>query len=547
MDFHQRKLEEVNQLYKEHELTIEKLHAAVRREIPLLVQEYQLDLPHIKALEDFVNDKLTLFRYLRKNNYSLPVALSLLLDTIRWRLEEQVDKLTIYHVQELLSMPLCFFHHQDRWGRPVLVIQLSHFPRFKDNTDLLASVVPLVIFLLEIGRKRLLDLTRQRKEQNIPNPVIADLIVLVDFKDANSLPKDFTLVQTFIKLLKRYPGTAGMVCLLNFGWMYQGMWQMIKVILSQEAKNRVAFPKLKELKSLIDEDHLITALGGKDEFEWNLEQDTLLIQYQNKYNLDEKEEIPISMQSSRRNSSSSLYFDSMDIFSTTTTGLSTPTSSRRYHHHSLAPLTKLHHESNLRPIYSRRTSTNSSYSLYATPTGTLTPIPTNTISASASLISNSQQQQQQQYSDISKKSGFVKSGINKLFGQYHQQGGISSWALSQRLMTLQQQQQQQEQQEDRQTEISIGKGQQRKSWLRTLLNWILSLENKMAFSLLDHRYWIYGLVLLWFLRKLFVTRFLSHHRPLYSSTFKSLMLPKQQHPVIKLLLAPFLMNDRDSH
>jgi hypothetical protein len=60
---------------------------------------------------------------------------------------------------------------------------------------------------------------------------------------------------------------AGMVCLLNFGWMYQGMWQMIKMILSQEAKNRVAFPKLKELKSIIDETDLLSGKLYKSTFQ----------------------------------------------------------------------------------------------------------------------------------------------------------------------------------------------------------------------------------------------------------------------------------------
>jgi hypothetical protein len=60
---------------------------------------------------------------------------------------------------------------------------------------------------------------------------------------------------------------AGMVCLLNFGWMYQGMWQMIKMILSQEAKNRVAFPKLKELKTIIDETHLLSGKLHKSTFQ----------------------------------------------------------------------------------------------------------------------------------------------------------------------------------------------------------------------------------------------------------------------------------------
>jgi hypothetical protein len=57
MDFHHRKLKEVNELYSRHEKTIKKLQAAVRREIPLLAQELQLNLSQVKALEAFACDE----------------------------------------------------------------------------------------------------------------------------------------------------------------------------------------------------------------------------------------------------------------------------------------------------------------------------------------------------------------------------------------------------------------------------------------------------------------------------------------------------------
>ncbi|KAI8071560.1 CRAL-TRIO domain-containing protein [Gongronella butleri] len=262
MDFHQKKVQETNELYEEHADTVEKLHAALRREIPLLTQEFQLSFAQVKVLELFMADKLTLFRYLRRNQFSLPVALSLLLDTIRWRITERIDELSITHVQDLLQKPLCFFNGFDRVGRPILIIQLRYFSAYENTDDLLAAVLPLIIYLLETARKLTADLTKQRQKQNIPKPIISDLLLLVDFKDASHLPKDFSLVQTFIKVFKRYPGTAGMVNLLNFGWMYQGMWQMIKMILSQEAKSRVAFPKYKDLREMIDGSQLLAGKTG---------------------------------------------------------------------------------------------------------------------------------------------------------------------------------------------------------------------------------------------------------------------------------------------
>lgn len=53
---------------------------------------------------------------------------------------------------------------------------------------------------------------------------------------------------------------TGTVNLINFGWMYQGLWQMCKLVLSEEAKSRVNFPKVKNLKTFIDEDNLLIGM-----------------------------------------------------------------------------------------------------------------------------------------------------------------------------------------------------------------------------------------------------------------------------------------------
>jgi hypothetical protein len=44
--------------------------------------------------------------------------------------------------------------------------------------------------------------------------------------------------------------------------MYQGLWQMCKLVLSDEAKAKVNFPKVQDLKILIEEEDLVA--GKKD-------------------------------------------------------------------------------------------------------------------------------------------------------------------------------------------------------------------------------------------------------------------------------------------
>lgn len=55
----------------------------------------------------------------------------------------------------------------------------------------------------------------------------------------------------------RFPGFFGSIYMMNFGWMYQGIWQMVKIMLSEKAKSKVNFPSLQEVKQYISEDRLL--------------------------------------------------------------------------------------------------------------------------------------------------------------------------------------------------------------------------------------------------------------------------------------------------
>lgn len=56
---------------------------------------------------------------------------------------------------------------------------------------------------------------------------------------------------------KRFPGMIGSIYVMNFGWMYQGLWQMIKYVLSDEARSRISFPSSKEVLEVVPEENLL--------------------------------------------------------------------------------------------------------------------------------------------------------------------------------------------------------------------------------------------------------------------------------------------------
>ncbi|KAI8981057.1 CRAL-TRIO domain-containing protein [Pilobolus umbonatus] len=336
MSVYKKKHIENNQLFMQYQSMIDHIQMTIRREIHQLVDEYNLSTEEITSLNEYVDDKATLFRYLRKNKYSLPTTLSLLLDTLRWRINESIDDIRISAVSEFLAKPLVYFHKYDKTHRPLLIIQLEYLPMAPDGYDVAEYLSPLITFVLETARQLTWDMTQQRMNQNIENPLILDTNVLINFKNASSLPTDISLFKSFIILLRRYPGLSGTINLINFGWMYQGIWQMCKLILSNDAKSRINFPSAKDLLYMIDEDDLMIALGGTDSIQWTIEEDRIYNQYRrNKQTIN-----------NRRESCASLYYDTNDN--------TIPTS------------------------YVTLSRSASSFSLYATPLASLTPVTSHT-------------------------------------------------------------------------------------------------------------------------------------------------------------------------
>jgi len=59
-----------------------------------------------------------------------------------------------------------------------------------------------------------------------------------------------------------FPDMLGAVFILNYGWMYAGMWQVVKRILSQSTLDRIIFPSQAELVQFFDRSNLLQEHGG---------------------------------------------------------------------------------------------------------------------------------------------------------------------------------------------------------------------------------------------------------------------------------------------
>lgn len=55
----------------------------------------------------------------------------------------------------------------------------------------------------------------------------------------------------------KFPGIVGTVNVLNFGWVYQGIWSVVKYLLSEEAKQSLKFTTVNELRPAINPDSIL--------------------------------------------------------------------------------------------------------------------------------------------------------------------------------------------------------------------------------------------------------------------------------------------------
>ncbi|KAI8389460.1 CRAL-TRIO domain-containing protein [Blakeslea trispora] len=333
-------------IFNDEYIKYQPLIDTVQRRLENDIDLFGYDLADRQDALEYAHDRVSLFRMLKDTEFSEDETVRRLLDTIEWRKEQKVARMTYESVTpEFFGHGFAFFHKQDRLGRPIAVIQMRHFPTFLDKTKSLSDfMVPFAMLVLEIARQITRDKTRENEAQGHSPVLVSQIAIVLDIAKAPFVPVDSSLMYSLKDIVNsRFPGFVGSVYIMNFGWMYQGIWQVAKLVLSEQAKARVSFTTAKEMTQVIEPEHLLKVLGGLDEYEWSFESDTIL----NQYATDKRFEVIQTRpsRSSSVSSFSSVFYDAPDFISSPSTPY---------------------------PIL-QSTLTSTSPSLYGTP-GTLTPI-----------------------------------------------------------------------------------------------------------------------------------------------------------------------------
>lgn len=203
------------QSLKEHFPSVIKLHhRALNELIPSLASSTHSTPHSIQLATRFLDDKLNLFRFLKRAKFNLDDTLLTLSLCLQWRLNTHIDLLSPSAISPLyLEEPLFFFHPQltDKWSRPCGVLNLKHVCRTDDGS--LEDLKEYIAWSWELGRRFLQDSNAEIVDGMLSQcanpsfaplpetvPVRLQMVVIVDLKDASLS----NLVQLSLPFLNLY-------------------------------------------------------------------------------------------------------------------------------------------------------------------------------------------------------------------------------------------------------------------------------------------------------------------------------------------------------
>ncbi|CAO3630084.1 unnamed protein product [Cunninghamella blakesleeana] len=139
--------------------------------------------------------------------------------------------------------------------------------------------------MMEIARKWTLNETLKKENERMNNDEFYSFLtlrlnVIVDMKATLFLPMDKSTLESLSHTMEfRYPHFVGKIHILNFGWIHNALWHIVKFILSDETKNKINFTNHQHLLQIITKENLLKEFGGSNDYEWVMETNEIIQKY----------------------------------------------------------------------------------------------------------------------------------------------------------------------------------------------------------------------------------------------------------------------------
>lgn len=195
-------------------------------------------------------------KFLRARKWNVTNGLKMLLNTLKWRIERNVDQITENEeIVKQLKTGKAFIHGVDKEGAPVVRITAAkHSP----SAQSAKALEEFVIYSIESVRLFMCP----------PVEIASFLVNLSGFGMSNM---DWKCSSFMINCLEAYyPETLNAQIIHNAPWIFQGIWKIISSMIDPVVRSKVTFTKNNDdLCSIIDKSNLLKSEGGESDFTWS--------------------------------------------------------------------------------------------------------------------------------------------------------------------------------------------------------------------------------------------------------------------------------------
>ncbi|WWC85533.1 uncharacterized protein L201_000397 [Kwoniella dendrophila CBS 6074] len=236
------------------------------------------------GLEEWITDRDSIFRHLRRHRFEEEKTITALLSTLQHRisytLHSPIPAFPPY-TDSALFYVLPLPEHTDRLGRPIAVLTVKEVIR--DSDGKLDDLKLYAWWALEMIRRVLRDYwVRGNWSKNTNFGKGGEgLCVLVDANGAGYRNMEVELLPTLLSVgHNHFPGMIESVYVVNTGWTHRSMWNVVKRILPRSALEKVAFLDDKpSLEAVFDLDKLPQEYGGNNSYTFSPAHNTIYSYY----------------------------------------------------------------------------------------------------------------------------------------------------------------------------------------------------------------------------------------------------------------------------
>ncbi|CAF1034155.1 unnamed protein product [Rotaria magnacalcarata] len=198
------------------------------------------------------NPDVLILRWLRSRKWNVDASVNQIIETLKWRHDWGVQELVANGEraisQEEIATGKTYFMGHDKIGRPVCCIHPKEHVKGKFSSEYSEK---LSVLCVETYRKLL-------------QPPIESVTIIFDMAGCERKNMDMHQIKFLVTLLDNYyPDSLGMILVLNFPWIFDKSWLLIKSWLNPTVQQKVRFIHSEaELTEFIDPSVLPKRLYG---------------------------------------------------------------------------------------------------------------------------------------------------------------------------------------------------------------------------------------------------------------------------------------------